>query len=532
MIVADSLFEQMINSPARSIKGRVELYDGSTLLDTYTYNGALQSFTIDRVGENNKFFGFGICQKLTVKLRDKDRQINIVKGNRLEAVMGVDKDYLYPYPVFTVQEVKRDENTNGLTITAYDSIYEADNHLMSEVELPASYTIKTFAHLVGTFLGMPVKFINIDDTTLSIYYDGGANFEGTETVRYALNAVAEATQSIYYMDKDWNLTFKRLDKSGDSVLLIDKSKYFTLSEKNKYNLETIIRVTELGDNLSVTTDKEGSTQYVRDNPFWDLRDDIVTLLNYAIVAVGGLSITQFDCSWRGNFLLEIGDKISINTKDNDIITTYVLNDVVTYNGGYSQKTQWSFEDNKGETPSTPSTVGEAIKKTYAVVDKINARIDLYASKVDEATEQVGQMQVSYDQIYASVGRVENNFNNKTDAMAEDIETLSKKVDAAMTPEEIQIEISKVVENGTNKVTTSTGYKFDEEGLTISKSNSEISTQITEDGMTISRSGSEVLVADNTGVYATNLRATTYLIIGTNSRFEDYDSRTGCFWIGP
>ena len=43
---------------------------------------------------------------------------------------------------------------------------------------------------------------------------------------------------------------------------------------------------------------------------------------------------------------------------------------------------------------------------------------------------------------------------------------------------------------------------------------------------------KVLNANNQGVDAKNLHATTYLIVGKNSRFEDYgNSRTGCFWIG-
>jgi len=43
---------------------------------------------------------------------------------------------------------------------------------------------------------------------------------------------------------------------------------------------------------------------------------------------------------------------------------------------------------------------------------------------------------------------------------------------------------------------------------------------------------EVLTANNKGVDAKNLHATTYLIVGTSSRFEDYGyDRTGCFWIG-
>lgn len=44
------------------------------------------------------------------------------------------------------------------------------------------------------------------------------------------------------------------------------------------------------------------------------------------------------------------------------------------------------------------------------------------------------------------------------------------------------------------------------------------------------------VVDDTGVSAENLHATTWLIVGENSRFEDYtdasgEKRTGCFWIG-
>ena len=70
-------------------------------------------------------------------------------------------------------------------------------------------------------------------------------------------------------------------------------------------------------------------------------------------------------------------------------------------------------------------------------------------------------------------------------------------------------------------------------MIVNKDDKEMSTLISEDGMTIYKDDDEMLVANNSGVYAANLRATTYLIIGVNSRFEDYDdnTRTGCFWIG-
>ena len=58
------------------------------------------------------------------------------------------------------------------------------------------------------------------------------------------------------------------------------------------------------------------------------------------------------------------------------------------------------------------------------------------------------------------------------------------------------------------------------------------TTISDDGMKVFKNNEAMLVANNVGVDAVNLSATTYLIIGTNSRFENYGTdRTGCFWIG-
>lgn len=138
-----------------------------------------------------------------------------------------------------------------------------------------------------------------------------------------------------------------------------------------------------------------------------------------------------------------------------------------------------------------------------------------------------------ESITASVQQVQENTQATIDGIQQDVDSLTQRVEASVTADEVQLQIQQEMQNGINKVTTSTGFTFDETGLTIEKSGSEIKTQITEDGMTVTRNDEEVLKANNAGVDAVNLHATTYLIIGTNSRFEDYanGSRTGCFWIG-
>ena len=519
MLVAEQYYTDMINATARTIRARVELYDGSTLLDTYTYDGALQSFVVERVGDSNKFFGYGICQKLTVKLRDKERAISISKGQGMEVVVGVGCQYLYTCPIFFVDEIKRDENTNNLTITAYDAIYQAVSHTVAEVITPPKYTIRAFAHTCAAVLGMPIK-IEGNNTLFDTLYPNRANFEGTESLREALDDIAEATGTIYYMNNNWELTFKKLDISGEPVLHIDKSKYYTLSSKTSFTLDTIVSATELGDNVSVG---EGlaETQYLRDNPFLELRDDIDVLLNNLLSAVSGLTITQFECKWRGNFLLEIGDKISLTTKDDEIITAYVLNDTITYNGGLVQNTQWRYESKQHETASNPATLGESLKQTFAKVDKVNKQIDLVVSETAENSAQISSIQMTTNDISATVSNVSN-----------DVEQLKQQVVTKMTAEDVKILIDSSKTSEVSTVETTTGFTFNADGLTVNKSGSEITTTITEDGMTVYRGADSVLVANNEGVKAEDLHATTYFMIGKNSRFEDMgENRTACFWIG-
>lgn len=528
-MIRNDIFLNMINAPVRMFRGRVELYEGSTLTLLCGCHDRLKEFTVERIGEG-KFFGYGICQKINVKLRDAEREVNITTAHSLEVEFGIDTNYIYPFPRFHVSEVHRDENTNELSITAYDALYRAANHTVAELGLTAPYSIKDFANACGAFLGLPVGTGGLE--AFNTVYEAGANFDGTETLREALNAIAEATQTIYFINWDWVLTFKRLDNAAPEDLEISKDKYFSLDSGENRRLATITHATEMGDNVSATTSVTGSTQYVRNNPFWDLGENIDILLNDALAAVGGLTINQFSCEWRGNFLLEIGDKIRLTTKDNDSVTSYLLNDTLSFDGSLKQVTEWEYAPNEEETASNPVSLGDVLKQTYARVDKANRQIDLVASEVTINAEAISALQINTDSISASVQKVEEKANAAIDGLNTDVATLTSKVEAQITSADVQLQIETALTNGVDQVTTTTGFTFNEEGLTVSKSGSEMETTITEDGMTVYRNEEAVLIADNEGVKAEDLHATTYLIVGTNSRFEDYGTnRTGCFWIG-
>lgn len=245
--------------------------------------------------------------------------------------------------------------------------------------------------------------------------------------------------------------------------------------------------------------------------------------------VGNLTVGQFELEWRGNPCLEIGDKIFITTKDNEVLYSYVLDDVIEYDGGYKQTTQWAYDDSENEeTETEPITIGDKINQTVTKVDKINKQIKLIVGAVSGDSSNISSIEQDVESIKQAVQEIKE----KADSASDNVEKLTKRVESTMTSEQIKYTITSELEKGTNKVTTATGFTFDENGLTVSKTDQEMKTTITENGMTVYKDNDDVLVANNEGVKAVNLYASTYLIIGNNSRFEDYgSSRTGCFWIG-
>lgn len=651
------------------VKAKVDLYNGSTLVKTCTCGDVLSDFTVTRDGDNSKFFGFGICHKLDVNLIDLNRELlSVTVGNTAEIGLGDGSIWDAPYPTFYIQELQRDEKANTIKATAYDKIYEAGEYLFEDLGLTAPYCFADVAQAIATKLGLT---LNIDANIYSAFrvtcLEAPNLDEGSaRDLRSVLNWLAEATQSVYFVNYRNELVFKRFDRDGEAVARITQNDYYELNTKTPKTLTAICNTTELGDNLEASVEGEGVTQYIRSNPFLELREDLATILDNGIAILGGFTITQFECDWVGNYLLEPCDKIALATEDGPDVYSYLLSDSVTYAGTLNEVSNWEYTEQSGDTFANPTNIGEKITQTFAKVDKVNKNIALLVSDVSatkesvasltmttdainlkvteheekieafeeletgkivdrmaqieidldgiettvssnttqiqaanteiagvkqtttsntsristietnidginlsvsnqsskittletttsnqgtaidglsesvdaltgttaEHTEQISTLSLNADSIAASIKEVETKTTESYDSMAETVEKLAKEVNVKMSSEEVEIAISSSLENGIDKVTTSTGFTFDSEGLNISKSGSELVTLISEDGMTIEKSGSEVLVADNQGVRAEDLHATTYLIIGDNSRFENFgNSRTACFWIG-
>ena len=491
-----------------------------------TYQKQVKSIKINKDCETGKFFGFGVSQKLTLELLDKERAISVIKENGFKTYLQINEnDFVDNAPVFYVDEANRNENTNDLTITAYDLLYAAAAHKISEVSL-TSYSVRELASAIATVMGLTLEIRGLsDEKAFDTYFENGANLEGTETFREVLDDIAEYTQTIYYIS-GYRLVFRRLET--EPAATIEKKHYFTLKSQDPITLGSICNTNELGNSVLHNSLTLGMTQYIKDNAFYSKFDDeTISQILKDDIDIYGANACPYECSWRGNFLLEIGDKINIVSKDDSLIATYYLNDTLTYRGGFSQKSSWQETENKNETATNSSSLGTVLKQTYAKVDKANKKIEMVVSETSANKNEISILQQDTKSISGSVSSLES----KVDSTKETLTDINKKVEATMTDEQIRLAITSEIAKGTSKVETTAGFTFDENGLKVSKTGKDMETQITEDGMIVSKNGSPMLTANSDGVEAINLNASTYLIIGKNSRFEDYGNRTACFWIG-
>jgi hypothetical protein len=509
----------------RQIRAKVELYEGSTLLYTFNYNDFLKSIEVDRAGEENKVFGFTIGQKAVIKVIDRNNEFDIYDTQSLKIYFDNGQGYLSPFPTLYVSEVVRDTTTKELTITAVCAIQKRGHLPVSLIETDGYDPYEFLGECSMVLLGenkalLKNIYYNEEYIWNDVYYEQGANFQGTETIREALTALAEITGSIIYMDcNDW-LVLRCVGDTFDYE--VNRAEYFTFTAKGSVAIASIAHITELGDNVSAGSPEYGATQYIYNNPFLEMREDVATILEEGVIRIENWSYEMFELNMRGNYFLEPGDYIVIEKGlDNSYI--YLFNDSIKYSGGLSQKIFFNYKEQEKQS-ANPTTIKEAINMTSARVDKVNKEIELLVSEQTQTNSKVAALEMNTGSIVARVEEVENNVNDT-------VEDLTKKVEATMSAEDVKLEIKSEIA-GINKIETSTGYTFNENGLTVSKSNSEMKTTITDDGMTVYKNNTAVLEADNEGVKAIDLHATTFLIIGKNSRLEDYEgNRTACYWIG-
>lgn len=201
------------------------------------------------------------------------------------------------------------------------------------------------------------------------------------------------------------------------------------------------------------------------------------------------------------------------TATGDIGINYLTDTV--FNGIYASRSELKITQN-----SISTTVSETVS---AVVENIDSRVTDVANTLEQNSKDLSG---KIDNINDSLGEY---------AKQSSLVTVTNSVQEIQTALNEQILVTQQIkEDGVEKVTTTTGFTFDQAGLTIDKTGSDTKTLVDEDGMTVySKTGSEesiLLNVDSQGVQTENLHVRTFTQIGTHTRLQDYEDGTAIFYI--
>ena len=520
-------------SDSRRLKGKVELFNNSTST-LITSQDKLKSIQVSRYS-NEKVFGFALCQKATIEIIDENHDIEVAEGQKVKISIGAKVasgvDYV-GYCDFFIDRYSRDEVSHLLKIEAFDRIEELSRLRTSLFNFSFPMALEEIISRIQDSINIEIIYDNNLPNLNITFEKEQVNIEGTESVRSFIEAICELTGTICYINQSNQLVLKKI--AGDTVNeTIDRDRIFDFSQSEGNTITGLISATELGNNLSVGS-TDGYQYIIRENPFLTNDQDLcIICLNNLLTSINGFTFNPYELKWRGSPDLEAGDRVKIQKKDGTYLETLYLGEELTYNGGLISNANWAYIQE--EEPSNPSNLGDILKQTYARVDKVNKQIDIAVAGKDEIEDKIAKLQLTTDGINATVSSNKAEADDRFNSVNDNLNALAKSVSATMTQDQINILIQQQLANSVDSVKTATGFTFNADGLTIEKSGNEMKTQIDEDGMTIFKDNQEVLTVNNTGVDAYNLKATTYLIIGNETRFEKFNHKTrgtgvGCFWL--
>ena len=464
------------------------------------------------VGDTSAVVGVAVVGESVVGVSDISDD-SIIRSPKFGVKAPDDTEYSYiEYGTHIVKEKTQDEEQDTILLECYDLMllsmvpYDLVMEYPEEpTEATPAITVKDLLDAICSRLGWSKRyttFVNSDKVIDEEKYDAGYTF------RDVLDEIAQvAAGMIAFVGDELDVIYPT-----DSGETIDSSNLKTLKMGESYGpVNSVVLSRSPQEDNIYRQDDESITSYglteirIENNQIMDShREDFIDGILDALL---GLQFEMYELESFGIGYLNLGDLFTIQTPDGENHTTLMLCDDLKITQGLSETIRL-------EAPEATETDYSAASETDRVLNKTILKVDKQAQEITALVTKTVNME-------STVGGLSTQVTNMAEVM--------------MDSEKVNIEISKAI-GKIDSITTSTGHTFDQDGLHIKKSvNGEVDgleNLLDNTGMYVKRGGDDILTANNEGVDAINLRSRQFLIIGNNSRIEDFESnRTACFFIG-
>lgn len=492
---------------------------------------------------NDKFIGTTVSKKITVNILNPDNSINL-ENKEIVVNTGIvinGEEELVSFGNFIIEKPTTEETKEKTKFTGYDYMIKFNKKYEDLVEYPI--TLQEYLAKLCEQVGIELGSTNIVNGTYEIQ---GNPFTNNEDCKTVLSNVAQLCGGFAHIGRNNKLYITNL--TNGSVETIDGNNYTSFEKNEQYGEvnSVILRLSQVEGENTVKEDTEsielnGLTEItIADNYFLNNAEEREKVIDAIFNQLDGLRYIPITCSYYGFPYLDSGDAIiALDIKDVDC-PTYIFNHKFKYNGAFSGEI---------ETPAMTKT-----QTAYKNIVDIKTRFQNVELKVDKINGNITSIVEETTNLETKVQETETLANNNYQdiinqlgdyAKEADVVSIKESVEASQTNSELAIEIAKQVQtDGVTRLDTKTGYTFNEEGLTIEKTNAKTKTTLNEVGLDVkdaTGSSDESLLfagydeeSGETIVKSKNMTVEKYLVIGKYSRMEDFIvdgvKATGVFWI--
>lgn len=514
----------------------------------------IQEFTIDSgCYDNGNVVGSVYVSKLTAQLINalednvENRQFNASVGVKYE---DNSEEYI-GMGTYVVEKPKDEQTTNFSSFVAYDLLMQhLDEPYTTELDYNnETITIADVYEELCNHLELTPVTTTFTNSTITVENNP---FTNKETNRTALNAIAKVACAFVDIDDETNeIDLKWLSNTLDYTF--QKSDYSTVEGgKTVYGpVNSLIIRNSAVESENVSHDDpdsialNGEHQLVISEDYFlynaEKREEaLMPIWN----KVNGL--TYIECTLTtllGKPFLKKGAKFRVYLDEENYIDSYVLQNEFKYDGTFYNVIKCPVLTEQQVKTKQDISLGEKLRQTEIIVNKQEGTIDLYTNKTDA-------IDLRENNNYLELKDKFNGYTPQSDFASLQSEVRTTYADTYKKDEVKSILKGTFYDENNNQIVSeivkTTSGTFDENGMTYEKTNAQTKTTINEVGVNTRRTSNNesILFAGyvdennteysdfkgQTIVATENILVKKYLVVGSNSRLEDYENGTGIFTL--
>lgn len=461
--------------------------------------------------------------------------VGTLNGIPVKSLSANDSSFeMIPIGIYKVDDYT-DNDDGTLTIKALDNMIKFEfNYDGSELVNEKGYATllevaQDICNKAGVELGS-TSFLN-SEKQIAVY-------DNTVTAREYISYIAESADCFAFIGRDGKLYFKHIYENETEIALdmFGEYKWGEEFKISKVSYEDGIRSFKFGD------ETRNNLWISQDNMYIVDEEQVENIYN----EINGLVANSFEGKTVIDPAIDIGDKIIIDGKP------VIYQGEMTLEGRFVVQISSKIQiKQKEETTVKKESQKVVNRRVQSEINQIDGKITQLVEENAETSTKLSQHEQTIDSITNKVSSNTTEINNNYQdilqklgdkAQKDDVISLENKAETIQTNTDYAIKISEDIQaNGVSKVKTETGYTFDNDGLTIEKTNAKTKSKLNEAGLEITdatgSSEESLLFAGydknigETVVKSKNMNVEKYLTVGRYSRIEDYEEGTGVFWIG-